>query len=333
LRQRLKWDWEGLRARADDGAAATEAVLGRWLGELDQRPFFWFVNLVECHSPYLPPRPFQPFRALTRLRAADEAYRYLNFDSIVRNWLGVDAAPVGAVRRMRRLYAASLRHLDDWVRRLLASLTAVGAMAQTLIIVCSDHGENLGEGGLTTHGLSLDDRLLRVPLVAAGPGAEAFEGIQSLAELPARIAMATELEEHPWRDGLVAGLPVAQWDPFDLSSERVLELQEQWRLDNAAVHRLTSPLTCAVSGRFKLACGANEGDEELYDLDADPLELSPLRGEAALAACGGESLSTLRAAVHHPAVQATAEVDLAPDVSTARERAEIERRMQLLGYL
>jgi arylsulfatase A-like enzyme len=234
---------------------------------------------------------------------------------------------------MRRLYAASLRYVDDWVRRLLESLATAGVLDRTLVIVCSDHGENLGEGGLMTHGLSLDDRLLRVPLIAAGPGAGAFAGTLSLAELPARIAFATGLDEHPWSDGLVAALPVAQWDPFDLPDGRTAELVAKWRLNDQAVRRLTSPLTCAVSGNFKLVRGAEPADDELYDLDTDPLELSPLRDEGAMAARAGDALPALRAAIDHPAVQATAEVTVRPDVVSVTEAEDIERKMRLLGYL
>jgi arylsulfatase A-like enzyme len=333
IRQRLRWDWEAVRARGDDGAAEAEASIGGWIEQLSGQPFFWFANLVECHSPYLPPRGFAGASLLTRLRAADEASRYLNFDSIVESWLGVSRVPERAFARMRQLYAASLRYVDDWVRRLLASLDRAGALESTLVVVCSDHGENLGEGGLMTHGLSLDERLLRVPLIAAGPGAAAFEGMASLAELPARIAAAVQLDDHPWSDGLLAGLPVAQWDPFELSEGRIGELIEQWGLGEEAVRRLTSPLTCAVAGRFKLVRGAEPSNEALYDLDADPLELAPLRDEGAMAARAGDKLAALRAAVNHPAVQATSAVTVEPDVLSPVEAEDIERKMRLLGYL
>jgi arylsulfatase A-like enzyme len=333
LRHRLRWDLEAVRARGDDGALQAEASITRWIGDLDGRPFFWFANLVECHSPYLPPREFADASILTRLRAADEASRYLNFESIVQSWLGVTRVPERAFARMRRLYAASLRYVDDWVRRVLESLATAGVLDETLVIVCSDHGENLGEGGLVTHGLSLDERLLRVPLIAAGPGAAEFSGTRSLVELPARIATAAGLEEHPWSDGLVAGLPVAQWDPFELPESRIAELVDQWQLGEAAVRRLTSPLTCAVSGRFKLVRGDEHSEELLYDLDADPLELAPLREEGAMAARAGGELALLRATVNHPAVQAKGEVTVEPDVLSTDEAEDIERKMRLLGYL
>jgi len=333
LRDRLKWDFECVKASADDGAVQAEEVLLSWIGALDSQPFFWFVNLVDCHGPYLPPRPWNGVSALTRLRAGDEAHRYLTFDAILRSWLGVTRVPEGALRRMRELYAASVRYADAWLGRVLDALNSAGRLEQTLVVVCSDHGENFGDDGLLTHGLSLDERVLRVPLIAAGPGASAFSETVSLAELPSRFAAAAQLNDHPWETGLVNGLPVAQWDPWELSAERLAEVRDQWGLDEAAMHRLTSPLTCAIAGRFKLVRGASSEEQSLYDLEADPLECAPLCEEGAMAARAGDVLPKLRAAVESPAAQARPDVVPAPDVASSEEVADLERRMRHMGYM
>ena len=328
---RLRWNWDGLLARGDDGARQAEAVFARWLFERHEQPFFWFVNLVECHSPYLPPRPYDGLSPIGRLRAADEAQRYLTFDSILRAWLGAAAVPQDALERMRRLYAGSVRYVDAWVGGLLEALARRQALDDTLVVVCSDHGENFGEGGLMTHGLSLDERLLRVPLIAAGPGHDELKGTLSLAELPARLAAAIELDDHPFPDGLFAGVAVAQWDPFELDDARLEQLVRDWGLDDEAVHRLRTPLTCAASGRLKLV---HDGEQELlFDLEADPLEAEPLREPSAIAERAGDALVSLRAALDDPRVQATSAVTVAADVVSAEEATEIEAKMRLLGYL
>ena len=55
---RLAWALEGARADADDGAAELGLALRERIDRPGDQPSFWFVNLVECHSPYLPPRPW-----------------------------------------------------------------------------------------------------------------------------------------------------------------------------------------------------------------------------------------------------------------------------------
>jgi arylsulfatase A-like enzyme len=338
LAHRLKWGWEGMRARADDGAAEAEVVFRRWLGDLSGRreagkPFFWFANLVECHSPYLPPKPYAPRSPLSRARAADEAFRYLTFEAILLACLGKLRVPTEAIERMRSLYRASLRYVDDCLARLFDGLSGAGVLEDTLIIVCADHGENFGVRGLMGHGMSLDERLLRVPLVVRGPGSEAFQGMRSLVELPARVAAAVALDRHPWTPGLPAGLPVAQWDPFEITEERREQAVKVWNLTDEDFEKLTTPLTCAVAGHLKLVRGRTPEDEELYDLRADPLELSPHRGQTDIEACAGETLPALRAAVNDPLVQAVADATQPADEVSADEVAEIERRMRLMGYM
>ncbi len=333
LKHRLGWDWEAVHARADDGAAQAGDALATWIGESGAKPFFWFMNLVECHSPYLPPKPYAAKSPFTRARVADEAFRHLTFEAVLLACLGRRKVPPGAIERMRRMYRASLRYLDDWLSRLLDRLDQASLLDDTLVIVCADHGENFGVGGLMGHGLSLDDRLLRIPLIVSGPGFEEFQGMRSLVEMPARIGRAAGVDDGPWPEGLPAGLPVAQWDPFQLTAERLEEVMRDWDLDERDAARLTSPLTCAVSGRLKLVRGARAGDESLFDLDADPLELAPISGEQAIAARAGPALGPLREAVNHPLVQATVEVSSQAEEVSADEMAEIERRMRLMGYM
>ena len=83
---------------------AVDKQVQRWLAA-EHRPFFWFVNLIECHSPYLPPRPENDLSALRRLRAAEEARRYLTFTGILRACAGGFDIPDGALERMRHLHA------------------------------------------------------------------------------------------------------------------------------------------------------------------------------------------------------------------------------------
>jgi len=334
LRSRLSWMREAVSARADDGAREAQQVLRTWLGRASDAPFFWFINVVECHSPYLPPKPYAGAGAFTRVRAAHEAQQYLTFEAIVRTALGQVTIPPGALERMRLLYASSLRYVDRWMGDMLGALQTAGVLDDTLVVVCSDHGENLGEGGKIAHSMSLDDRLLRVPLVVAGPGCEAFGGMRSLVELPFRIAQAVRLREHPWDAGLPAGLPVAQWDPFVLTEPALAELRNQWQLDDGAVRQLTEPLTCAIAGEFKLMRGADPEQEWLYDLRADPLELTPIRGGESISGRAGDLIGELRAALNHPDVQSSVDTTTAgAEDLAAEETADIERRMRLMGYL
>lgn len=329
LRARLGWARQALAARVDDGAAEAGRILGEWIAAGGEKPFFWFANLIECHSPYLPPKPYNDLSALERVRAAEDARRHLTLGEIWRACVGGFDVPEPALDRMRHLYARAIRSMDDWLEQVLSRLDDAGMLDETLVIVTSDHGENFGEGGLMGHALSLDERLLGVPFVAAGPGSDAFDGMASLAELPARIATAVGLESHPWDPAeLPQGVAVAQFDGLVAHDDpRARTAVDEWGLGEEAVARLTTSLTIATDGKLKLQ---RRGDiEELFDLEADPLEL-----EARSPAGANGAVAALRAALDHPgATTVRAPEQVAAEADGDEEMDKLEAQMRLLGYL
>jgi arylsulfatase A-like enzyme len=338
LRSRAAWAREAVRADVDDGAAAAERVLESWLHRLDaDRPFFWFVNLIECHSPYLPPRPYNDLGPVGRLRAGIEARRHLTLGSIWRACVGEFDIPDHALERMRHLYAGSIRYMDDWLGRLLERLDAIDLLDETVVILTSDHGENFGEGGLIAHALSLDDRLIHVPLVAAGPGIERLPaGVTSLADLPRLVADIAELDVHPWQSAEheADGVAVAQLDPPAAPDhENVPKVRNEWGLDQDAIDRLTTPFMCATNGRFKMIRRA--GRDELVDLQSDRLELNPVDTMVdRLPVEAAQVLPRLAYALDHTGTASSlpAPVTAGPTPSDEETQA-IEERMRLLGYL
>ena len=85
--------------------------------------------------------------------------------------------PGYAGRRLKRAdgpwqkrYGRSLRWLDGQMGLLFAELKARGLDQNTVVVLASDHGENLGENGKTGHGGSVIERQVRVPLAIYVPG-------------------------------------------------------------------------------------------------------------------------------------------------------------------
>ncbi len=62
--------------------------------------------------------------------------------------------------------------MDSAVGRVLDGTAAAGLEEDTLVILASDHGENLGSHGLVQKGTE-NDESIRIPLVMAGPGVAA----------------------------------------------------------------------------------------------------------------------------------------------------------------
>lgn len=337
IRSRAAWLAEGLAARADDGAREAGRLLGGLEAiEPDGRPWFRFVNLVEAHSPYLPPRPYNPLGPLSRVRAAEEARQYLTMDAIWRACAGGLEVPAAAIERMRELYAAAIRSLDAWLADRLEELDAAGVLDETIVIVTSDHGENFGEEGLMGHAFSLDERLIRVPFVAAGPGLGALDGNYTLAGVPRLIAEATGIHTQPFPDlpGEADGLAVAQFDPpVGEEDERVVPALERWGVGAEAASRITSRIDTATDGRWKLVRTGSE--ESVLELEVDSAGVERPDAEPP-----PELLARLRAAIEEslgsdggPARPAAGAGERADDEIDDAERARLEERMRLLGYM
>jgi arylsulfatase len=162
----------------------------------------------------------------------------------------------GARDAYREAYQAVVEDVDGLVGEILAALKPV--QDETLVVLLSDHGEELGETGVFGHGWSVAEALTHVPIIAAGPGIpHARRPTGSLAEVPDLVTDALGVE-HAW--------PVQSPYEGPLASER------------------HGRLAILADGRFK---GAWTGTERtLYDLQADPqgLQLTAEGGAQADAA-------------------------------------------------
>lgn len=328
-RSKAAWVLEALAARLDDGALAVERLLADWLRRRDDRPFFWFVNLMECHSPYLPPRPFSPLGPADRVRAAVEAGQWLNFSAICAVSAGAPTVPEPVLERMRLLYAGAIAQLDAWIARLLHMLDASGVLDDTELVITADHGENLGDGGLLGHAFSLDDRLLRVPFVSAGPlTPPSAAGAWSLAQVPSWLGDELGIE-HPWTERWPDGIVVSQHDSSRAPDDAVVrDIADEWDLASAAVARMCRSFQCASDGRYKLF--RDPLGETWVDLEADPLELRPLA--APPASIVPPKATAMRRALDE--AESSAGVVVAPPTTGARhpDAARLAAQLELLGY-
>jgi arylsulfatase A-like enzyme len=75
-------------------------------------------------------------------------------------------------REIRRRYAAMIENVDRWLGTFRAVLESAGSLENTVIVYASDHGEMLGDRGLWAK-LYPFQPSLGVPLIVAGPGAQA----------------------------------------------------------------------------------------------------------------------------------------------------------------
>lgn len=164
----------------------------------------------------------------------------------------------GQWRGLVRAYLASIAFMDSQVGRLLDALDARGLTTNTVVVFWSDNGWHLGEKDITGKN-TLWERSTRVPLIFAGPGVTRGARCTQPAEL---------LDIYPTLVELCGLPPVCGLEGHSLVPQlRNAEARRPWpaitthNVNNHAVR----------SERWRYIRYAN-GEEELYDLRADPHE-------------------------------------------------------------
>jgi arylsulfatase A-like enzyme len=94
------------------------------------------------------------------------------FGASSENLLAINAGKRSAteddVRFIKAMYDGSIRFTDDRLRRMFEELGRLGFFGNHLVVIMSDHGEELGERGGFVHRDLLYDELLRIPLILEG---------------------------------------------------------------------------------------------------------------------------------------------------------------------
>jgi arylsulfatase A-like enzyme len=175
------------RKRADRVNRELLAWLERRPGK--DRPFFAFLNYYDAHEPYLPPAPYATSFATARPAFSQHnRYHVRETELSPRYRRAMDSTERA---RHRDAYDGALRYLDDRIAALLRSLDGRGLLANTIVVITSDHGEHLGEHDRFLHAFDLLAPVLHVPLILLYPrglpGGVRVAGPVSLRDIPATI--------------------------------------------------------------------------------------------------------------------------------------------------
>lgn len=158
------------KRKRDDADVMTDEALAMVEAVDSEAPVFLWVHYVDPHWKYNPSKkryPDQPegarCRAVQKQIKADE----LSLGNLISNANGIAA---GIYDECSALYDAEIGFVDQEVGRLMDGLHELDRWDDSLVVLTSDHGENMGEDGMYfAHGPSLADGSLRVPLIMAGP--------------------------------------------------------------------------------------------------------------------------------------------------------------------
>jgi arylsulfatase A-like enzyme len=151
------------------------------------KPTFLFLHTYDAHEPYLPSaeslKVFSPKPEKTSLQLNEIL-------AIARGEMNLSSA---LKANLQALYAAGIMDVDRELGRLFAALEQQQLLANTIVIITADHGQEMGEhGSWALHGFQLYNEVMQIPLIVYIPGAPAknIEAPVSLVDI-----VPTVLEE------------------------------------------------------------------------------------------------------------------------------------------
>jgi choline-sulfatase len=243
------------RATTDDAIALLENT---------PAPFFMLLHYFDVHQPYAPAREY-----VNRINVDTDLDPFSGRGLWRRNRDGLP--PEKALKKTMLLYDGCIRYVDTQLARLLAYLEERGVAANTVAIVTADHGEAFWEHGVDTHGSTVYDEALKVPLIFAGPGGFENAGrvgsqVRLIDIFPTVLAI-TRAEDEARREG-VSLLPLIRGGQID-DGGKLLPAHIAY----AGNGRVKPPeVRCLRTAAYKVIASSSASGVEVYDLKDDPGE-------------------------------------------------------------
>ncbi|MCC6858784.1 MAG: sulfatase-like hydrolase/transferase [Bryobacterales bacterium] len=274
----------GIAARHHEVTWCT-GTAASWIRGRLTAPWFITVNTYAPHPPFHPPPEFlekmNPETMPLPLWGPDEPRNQAHFSKVDFQSRPRDPSTYPS-RFMKAAYYAQVEFVDHCFGQVLDALDASGQRDNTLIVFTSDHGEAMGDHGLTHKGCRFYEGLSHVPLVLAWPARWKARRSPALVELTDIVPTLLEAAGIPLPDHL-QGMPLSALAAGAArdSAHRVFVRSEYHDALDLPDHTHANMLR---NERYKLVHYHGHPAGELYDLEKDPGELRNLWFDPAHAA-------------------------------------------------
>jgi N-acetylglucosamine-6-sulfatase len=222
----------------------------------------------------------QPLPAPPSLNEADVSDK----PAAIRNRRVIPTARLNAIRENYQQRLESLLAVDEAVRDILSALEATGELNRTLILFTADNGFFHGEHRVPSGKVLVYEPSVRVPLLLRGPGVP--RGAER-SNLVANVDLAATILD------AANAAPVGR----RLDGRSLLPFARDPRVRSGRDILLETPSYSAIRTPRHVFVQHSTGEQELYDLTADPHQLTSLHADprfAALKADLGARLARLR---------------------------------------
>jgi len=251
-------------------------------------PWLCHLSYIKPHWPYLAPAPYNDMYSASDLPPVNRSNAELVSDhSLMQAWTNMRVSQSFSRDDVRDIvgpaYMGLIKELDDQLGRLFDYLRENGRMEDTMIVFCSDHGDNLGDHWLGEKDLFYDCSA-RIPLIVYDPRSDAdstrgmvtdklVEGIDLLPTFIDAFGgnAIPHILEGRSLEPLLHGIE-CEWRSFCVS-EYDYSTRDARRA--VGVDQMDARLVMIFDGRWKLTHVENMRPM-LFDLDIDPNELNDL---------------------------------------------------------
>lgn len=264
----------------------------RWTGDVATRfienysrpePFFLKVSFARPHSPYDPPeRCMKPYldRELPPAVVGNWAQRWApksgNVSDLWHGDLGAEQ-----IHRSRAGYYGAISYVDEQIGRILATLQKRGLLDDTLVIYTSDHGDMMGDHNLWRKSYAYEGSA-RIPMLLRWPSG-LLSGQRGLV-----VRQPVELRDIlPTLADAAQGASKISTGAMDGQSllECIRTGGSGWResidLEHDICYGPNNHWNALTDGKTKYIFHAQDGSEQLFDLESDPGEIRDLSGNSA----------------------------------------------------
>jgi arylsulfatase A-like enzyme len=244
--------------------ALTDEVI-RYVDAHQKEPFYLFVSFLEPHhqnhiDDYVAP----------------DGYR----ERYTGRWVPPDLAALGgSTHQHLGGYYGIVKRLDEALGRLMDSLQSLGLTEDTIVLYTSDHGSHFKTRN-SEYKRCCHESAIRVPTALWGPG---FEGggqvrqLVSLVDLPPTLLDAAGLPVPANMQGRSI-VPLLQGETEDWPEEVFLQISEAQVGRAVRTQRWKYSVVAPDKHGGRDSASDHYVEEFLYDLQADPYELTNLIG-------------------------------------------------------
>ncbi|MDE1130105.1 MAG: choline-sulfatase [Ascidiaceihabitans sp.] len=237
----------------------------------DERPWCMTVSFTHPHDPYVARKKYWDlYEDCEHLLPTVPAMDYDDHDTHSKrifdanDWRSFDISE-DDIKRSRRAYFANISYLDDKIGEVMEAVEAT--RQETIIMFVSDHGDMLGERGLWFK-MSFFEGSARVPMMICAPDMEPgliTTPVSNIDVCPTLCDLAgVDMSEvEPWTTGQSV-------KPMGQGVERTEPVAIEY-----AAEASYAPMVSLRYGKWKYNRCKLDADQ-LFDLDADPHELTNL---------------------------------------------------------